>query len=155
VWPDPTKLEAISNFPEPGDLTSLCSFLGLENQLGVFILDLPHVTSDLGCQNSVLFKRRRKCLLRPLLFNISIPHFGRNCLRMIRDYRDSVLPLFNIVCIGHILSAGMILPKPGTVAAVAAFPASILVSQLQEFMGLANFYQPFVPYFTNIANAPP
>jgi len=45
--PDPAKVSAITKFPEPRDVTSLRSFLGLANQLGIFISDLAAVTDPL------------------------------------------------------------------------------------------------------------
>ena len=36
---DPTKIEAIQNYPEPKDLTNLRSFIGLSNQFGDFSPD--------------------------------------------------------------------------------------------------------------------
>lgn len=47
VTPDPDKTAAIHNFPQPTDVTSLRSFLGLANQLGHFIPDLAHLTEPL------------------------------------------------------------------------------------------------------------
>ena len=47
VFPDPEKVEAISRFPTPQDLTSLRGFLGLSNQLGSFVPDLAQVTKPL------------------------------------------------------------------------------------------------------------
>jgi hypothetical protein len=38
---------AIGKFPVPTDLTSLRGFLGLLNQLGLFLPDLAHLTVDL------------------------------------------------------------------------------------------------------------
>ena len=45
VHPDPAKVEAISKFPSPKDVTSVRSFLGLANQLGSFIPDLAMATN--------------------------------------------------------------------------------------------------------------
>ena len=46
VEPDPDKLEAIRNFPSPINMTSLCSFLGMINQLAQFIPNLAtYITS--------------------------------------------------------------------------------------------------------------
>ena len=47
VRPEGKKTEAISNFPVPQDIHELCSFLGLANQLGVFLPDLAHATETL------------------------------------------------------------------------------------------------------------
>ena len=49
VMPDPDRLSALSNFPTPTDQTSVRSFLGLCNQLGLFIPDFQHHTVSL-CQ---------------------------------------------------------------------------------------------------------
>ena len=47
VKPDPAKIEALSAFPTPTDLTQLRGFLGLANQLGFFVPDLAHMTAPL------------------------------------------------------------------------------------------------------------
>ena len=44
VKPETRKTDAISKFPAPENITELRSFLGLVNQLGIFIPDLAHVT---------------------------------------------------------------------------------------------------------------
>ena len=45
--PDPKKIEAIRDFPEPKDLTNLRSFIGLSNQFGDFSPDLKHALEPL------------------------------------------------------------------------------------------------------------
>ncbi len=47
IKPDPAKLGVIKKFPTLIDLTMLCSFLGLPNQLGSFYSDLAHMTAVL------------------------------------------------------------------------------------------------------------
>ena len=47
VKPEPRKIDAIVKFPAPTNITELRSFLGLANQLGMFIPDLAHATQDL------------------------------------------------------------------------------------------------------------
>jgi hypothetical protein len=47
VRPDPAKVRAIAEFPVPRDVTSVRSFLGLANQLGIFVSDLAAVTDPL------------------------------------------------------------------------------------------------------------
>jgi hypothetical protein len=47
IKPDPKKVEAISAFPSPKDVTHLRSFLGLANQLGHFIPDLAQATQKM------------------------------------------------------------------------------------------------------------
>ena len=42
VRPDPEKIEAIKNSPEPNNVTDLRSFLGLANQFGDYSPDLRH-----------------------------------------------------------------------------------------------------------------
>ena len=46
-WPDNEKYAAIAQFPEPKNLRDLRGFIGLANQLGMFIPDLAHMTSPL------------------------------------------------------------------------------------------------------------
>ena len=45
--PDNNKFTAIANFPHPKNLRDLRAFIGLVNQLGMFIPDLAHMTSPL------------------------------------------------------------------------------------------------------------
>ena len=47
IKPDPTKIEAIQNYPEPKDLTKLRSFIGLSNQFGDFSPDLKQAMEPL------------------------------------------------------------------------------------------------------------
>ena len=47
VQPEPRRTEAIKHFPRPTNVSELRSFLGLVNQLGIFIPDLAHVTEPL------------------------------------------------------------------------------------------------------------
>jgi len=47
VQPDPDKLKAIANFPQPNDVSSLRSFLGLAVQIANFVPDLAHMTTEL------------------------------------------------------------------------------------------------------------
>lgn len=47
VYPDPDKTRAIADFPPPKDVTGLRSFLGLANQLGHFIPDLSHMSTEM------------------------------------------------------------------------------------------------------------
>ena len=44
IRPDPTKVAAIENYPEPQDVTELRSFLGMAQQLGSFLPDLSQAT---------------------------------------------------------------------------------------------------------------
>ena len=45
--PDPEKVAAINQFPEPDNLTDLRSFLGLANQFSDFGPDLRHAMEPL------------------------------------------------------------------------------------------------------------
>ena len=45
--PDDEKFAAIAQFPKPKNLRDLRSFIGLVNQLGMFIPNLAHMTSPL------------------------------------------------------------------------------------------------------------
>ena len=47
VSPEPKKTDAISKFPIPSNVSELRSFLGLFNQLGIFVPDLEHATQEL------------------------------------------------------------------------------------------------------------
>ena len=47
IIPDPAKQDALEAFPAPRDVSELRSFLGLANQLGMFVPDLSHMTTPL------------------------------------------------------------------------------------------------------------
>ena len=47
IKPDPQKTVAIASFPSPKNITDLCSFLGLANQLAFFLPDFSHLTSEM------------------------------------------------------------------------------------------------------------
>ena len=47
VKPEARKTDAISKFPAPKNVSKLRSFLGLVNQLGIFVPDLAHATTEL------------------------------------------------------------------------------------------------------------
>ena len=47
VKPEPRKTDAIRLFPTPTNITELRGFLGLANQLGIFVPDLAHATQPL------------------------------------------------------------------------------------------------------------
>ena len=47
VKPEPRRTDAIRKFPAPTNQSELRSFLGLVNQLGIFIPDLAHVTEPM------------------------------------------------------------------------------------------------------------
>ena len=44
IRPDPARTEAIANFPRPENVTDVRSFLGLVNQLGMYLPDLAQMT---------------------------------------------------------------------------------------------------------------
>ena len=79
VTPEPRKIEAIVKFPQPTNITELRSFLGLANQLGMFIPDLSHATQDLRTllkknvaytwlpEHQTAFEKIKKLLSSPLL----------------------------------------------------------------------------------------
>ena len=45
--PDPSKLASLRDFKSPTNITELRSFLGLANQLGIFIPDMAHLTEPI------------------------------------------------------------------------------------------------------------
>ena len=47
IQPDEEKYAAIRDFPRPKNHKDLRSFLGLANQLGMFVPDLAHMTSEI------------------------------------------------------------------------------------------------------------
>ncbi len=47
VKPDPERLEAVADFPQPKNVSELRSFMGLAQQLTTFVPDLAHLTDDL------------------------------------------------------------------------------------------------------------
>ena len=90
VRPQSKKTDSISKFPVPKNLHELRSFLGLANQLGIFIPDFAHVTADLRGllkknvaylwlpEHQAAFDKVRKLLTSPLLikpFEVNKPTF--------------------------------------------------------------------------------
>ncbi len=47
--------------------------------------------------------------------------------------------------LGHMVSASGITPLPKHVTAIQEFPAPTTIKQLQQFLGLVNFYRQFLP----------
>ena len=47
VKPDPVKVASIQELPEPNNITELCSFLGMVNQLGKFLPELASTIEPL------------------------------------------------------------------------------------------------------------
>ena len=45
--PDPSKVPAIKDFPEPKNITDLCSFFGSANQFKSYVPDLSHALEPL------------------------------------------------------------------------------------------------------------
>ena len=70
LHPDPTRIEAISDFPRPSDQTALQSFLGMVQQLAFFIPDYAHATvamcSLLGKGKTFLWTDSQEFEFKPL-----------------------------------------------------------------------------------------
>lgn len=56
----------------------------------------------------------------------------------------------SITFLGHVLSSNGLLLIPDRVKAVAEFPQPSSIEQLQEFLGLLNYYRRFVPHAADI-----
>ena len=56
-----------------------------------------------------------------------------------------VLAQPSIDFLGHLVNAAGITPLPGRVAAIATHPRPVTVKDLQNFLGVINFYRKFVP----------
>jgi hypothetical protein len=53
--------------------------------------------------------------------------------------------------LGHLISAEGIRPMPDKVASVQNIPAPKTVTEVQQFLGLANYYRKFIPRYSDIA----
>ena len=53
--------------------------------------------------------------------------------------------------LGHHVSAGQVRPSSKKIKAIIEFPRPTSVRSIREFIGMANFYRPFVPNFSAIA----
>ena len=58
----------------------------------------------------------------------------------------------NITFLGHIIGGGKIRPKPDKIEAVQRAKQPETKTQIRSFLGLAGFYQKFIPYFAAIAS---
>ena len=79
VQPEPKRTDAIRKFPRPTNVSEMRSFLGLVNQLGIFIPDLAHVTQPLRellkknaafnwlIEHELAFQKTKELLLSDLL----------------------------------------------------------------------------------------
>ena len=65
VKPDPDRIQAITNFPTPTNLTGVRSFLGLAQQLSFFIPDFSHATTAI-----------RQLLGKEKVFQLSLIHIS-------------------------------------------------------------------------------
>ena len=67
IRPDPSKFQAIRDFPAPKNIKELRSYMGLANQLSSFIPDLQQCTSNmrklLSPKNEYIWTPTQDCLL--------------------------------------------------------------------------------------------
>ena len=54
--------------------------------------------------------------------------------------------------LGLIIGPNRIKMDPKKVEAITAWPVSTKVKEIQSFLGLANFYRPFVDNFSKVTN---
>ncbi len=62
-----------------------------------------------------------------------------------------LLCVTEITSLGHVLAPGVMRPDPDKVRAVVDFPTPRNVKQVQQFLGLAGYYQGLVPSFSMVA----
>lgn len=53
--------------------------------------------------------------------------------------------------LGHVISARGVSVESGKIDAVRAWPVPKTVNEVQQFMGLANYYRKFIYKFSEIA----
>ena len=58
------------------------------------------------------------------------------------------LPVIDFL--GHHVSPKGAVPLPAKVEAIAAFPRPLTIKQLQEYLGMINFYNRFIPHAAHI-----
>ena len=79
-------------------------------------------------------------------------------LQCLKDFNLKIKPkrLFffqlNMLFLGHMLSKDGILPNPEKVSKVKNWPIPKMVKEVHLFLGLASYYQRFIPKFTKWAN---
>lgn len=85
VMPDPARTAALSEFPVPTDISTVRGFLGLANQLGLFVPDLTHMTDPLRLllkkdvvfewrpEHQVAFDKVKKALTSDLVVGVYDP----------------------------------------------------------------------------------
>ena len=59
--------------------------------------------------------------------------------------------LDSVEYLGHVVTAAGISPDPAKVEAITTWPAPTDVQELRVFLGMANYYQRFVPRFAHLA----
>ena len=59
--------------------------------------------------------------------------------------------LDSVEYLGHVVTAEGISPDPAKIEAITTWPAPTDVQELRVFLGMANYYQRFVPRFAHIA----
>ena len=52
---------------------------------------------------------------------------------------------------GHIVESGRIHANPDKVEAICTWPRTTMVKELQQFLGLANYYEQYIRHYADIA----
>ncbi|CAM4590384.1 unnamed protein product [Lepidochelys olivacea] len=56
-----------------------------------------------------------------------------------------------VLCLGHKVGSGCLKPEPAKVKVIRDWPAPQTEKQVQAFIGIAGYYQRFMPHFSSIA----
>ena len=64
--------------------------------------------------------------------------------------RKCVFGSHKVLYLGHLISGNGILPNPEKITAVKSFPTPTSVKSLHQFLGLASYYQRFIPVLDGI-----
>ena len=58
-----------------------------------------------------------------------------------------------VLYLGRLISSSGIRPNPEKIVAVKSFPTPTSVKSLRQFLGLASYYQQFIPHFARVASS--
>jgi hypothetical protein len=129
--------------------------MGLSNAPGTFQRNMERLLQGLvwTCclvyiDNIIIFLRTFNEHLRDLAHVFNQLHQGRMCIKAAKcTFFSKELPF-----LGHLLTRDGIKPDPAKIAVVKDIVVPRTATEVQGFLGLANYYRRFMPAFTQVAS---